>query len=157
MEFPNFVICGHCGTLNRSAIQMRGNYGNMLIADNFQGCNACGKMFALPAGIFSSAKAATLALAAVENPIEQIAALTAALKKISESEAPNSQSVQSALQASGLIQAEAVAATAPVSPRDKRIWAASLLAAISYAWESLPAGALSWMELFSKIHEAWGQ
>ena len=156
MEFPNIVICGNCGTAQPCAIQLHGDYQNAVLRNNRQTCRSCGHWMALPEGVFSSVRAATDALAKTENSLDRVEPLKEALSKIRADPSSNTEQLVSIFRSAGIEQAEQLARAAPSSPSDKRMWAAALLGAISYAWEKLPEGALSWIELFGTIRGALG-
>ena len=156
MRHSNFVICGFCGNVFRSMIQLGGSYSNITLRGNLQQCPECKNMVRLPKGVFNSARNAANILASEDNPIELIKALISALEKLQNTPLVNAEELLVAFQETQIKQAEQLAKSAPKNEKDQRLWASALIGTIKYVTTKFPKDALSWIALFEKIKQIIG-
>jgi hypothetical protein len=112
-------------------------------------------MVRLPEGVFSAAQRAATILAQEDNPTDRLSDLVSVLEQIVV-DPPDDETLLSLLRRTGLKQADRLREVAPSSAKEKKMWAATLWAAIGYAWSQAPEGALSWIELFEKVVSFFG-
>ncbi|WP_397593959.1 hypothetical protein [Sphingorhabdus sp.] len=156
MEYPNIVFCEHCGRASLSAIQIGGNYDAVTMRNNWQNCGYCGKMTKLPEGVFTSLRSAADALASHDNPIDRVDSLTRALSQVAKWRGYDTPQLEQLFKDAGIAQANELANSAPKDAENQKLWGVLLLGAIAYAWEKLPQGANSWLELFENVRALMG-